>query len=167
MELIRPSEQYQKSYISYIEELENEERYPFTLDLEFKDFARFLDQLHDFSLGKNLPKNAVQNTTLWLIDNAQIVGVTNLRHHLNEEIEHIGGHIGLSIRPSSRGKGLGSTLMHLSMEQLILMGARKIHIHCYKTNLSSAKIIMNNGGILDSEIRENENIVQRYVKIIA
>ena len=143
MELIHPSEKYHESYISYIKELENEERYPFTLDLEFEDFSTLVSQLQDFSIGKNLPKNTVQNTTLWLIENAQIVGVTNLRHHLNEKIKHTGGHIGLSIRPSSRGKGIGNTLMHLSIEQLTLMGVNEIHIHCYKTNPSSAKIIMN------------------------
>jgi len=167
MQLINPSDKYSKSYISYIKELGNEERYPFTLDLDFKDFPSYLKQLRDFSDGKNLPKHAVQNTTYWLLDNAQIVGVTNIRHRLNEHIEHCGGHIGLSIRPAFRGKGLGSVLMRLSIEKLTLMGVNKIHIHCHKTNLSSAKIIMNNGGILDSEISENKEVIQRYIKTVS
>jgi len=166
MELVEPAEKYYESYISYIKELGNEERYPFTLDLEFKDFSTYLGQLHDFSIGKNLPTNAVQNTTLWLVEDSHIVGVTNLRHHLNERIRHCGGHIGLSIRPSSRSKGVGSTLMQLSIEQLLVMGVKEIHIHCHKTNVSSAKIILNNGGILDSEITESNEIVQRYIKTV-
>ncbi len=164
MKLVSPSTIYQASYISYIKELGNEERYPFTLDLTFNNFQTLLKQLNDYSFGKNLPTGTVQNTTLWLVDNIEIVGVTNLRHYLNEAITHCGGHIGLSIRPSKRGNGFGNRLMRLSIDYLNKLGVSQIHIHCYKDNLGSAKAILNCGAILDSEITDNNHTVQRYIK---
>lgn len=167
MKLVSTSLTYQESYISYIKELGNEERYPFTLDLEYNNFQQLLKQLDDFSSGINLPNGTVQNSTLWLVDGAEIVGVTNLRHHLNEEITHCGGHIGLSIRPSRRGNELGNLLMQLSIQHLSKLGVKEIHIHCYKDNEASAKTIIHCGGVLDSEIQDNNHSVQRYIKTIA
>ena len=166
MKLVTPSITYQESYLSYIKELGDEERYPFTLDIEFNNFTTLLKQLDDFASGKNLPEGAVQNSTLWLVDNNEIVGVTNLRHYLNEAITHCGGHIGLSIRPSRRGNGLGNQLMQLSIDHLKMLGVHHIHIHCYKDNEASANAILHCGGILDSEIEDNNHIVQRYIKTI-
>lgn len=163
MELVLPSDKYHQSYMSYIEELGNEERYPFTLDLDFNNFEELITQLNNFSLGKNLPPGAVPNTTFWLVDDNEIIGVTNLRHYLNKRIKHCGGHIGLGIRPSVRGKGLGKLLMQLSIEHLFNLGVKPIHIHCYKNNTSSAKAIKSNGGILSSEFTENNQVIQRYL----
>lgn len=163
MRLVEPSERYYLSYLDYIRELGDEERYPFTLDLEFEDCNQLLTQLNDFSSGVNLPADKVPNTTLWLVDGGKIVGVTNVRHFLNENIEFCGGHIGLGIRPSCRGRGLGNYLMQLSIEYLVKMGSQKIHIHCYKENESSARTIINNGGVLVSEFVDNQKVIQRYL----
>jgi len=164
MNLVTPSTTYQESYLSYIKELGNEERYPFTLDLEFEDFTTLLNRLEDYSFGRNLPEGTVQNTTLWLVDVNEIVGVTNVRHYLNEVITHCGGHIGLSIRPSQRGNGLGNLLIQLSIDHLKKLGVHHIHIHCYKGNEASSNAILHCGGKLDSEIEVDNHIVQRYIK---
>lgn len=42
MKLIKPSIKYQASYLSYIEELGDEERYPFPLDFDHRDFPAML-----------------------------------------------------------------------------------------------------------------------------
>ncbi len=163
MKLVKPSKKYQTSYLGYIKELGDEERYPFPLDFAYDDFDALLEKLENFALGKKMPTGYVASTTLWLVENEEILGVTNLRHKLNKQIMFCGGHIGLSIRPSQRGKSLGNKLMNLSIKKLHCMGVNQIHIHCYKSNLKSAKIIMNNGGVLDSEINDKEKIVQRYI----
>ena len=163
MKLVLPSEKYYQSYLAYIQELGDEERFPFTLDLPFKDCKELLTRLDAFSLGKSLPEGSVANTTLWLVEGDEITGITNVRHYLNARIEHCGGHIGLGIRPSFRGKGLGNTLMQLSIEYLLKLGVNPIHIHCYKDNTSSAKTILNNGGLLASEFADNQRVIQRYL----
>ena len=162
MELVAPSEKYQQSYNSYIKELGGEQRYPFTMGLEHQNFEHLLIQLNDFSLGNNLPSGVVQNSTFWLVEQSELIGVTNVRHHLNPRIEYCGGHIGLGIRPSFRGKGLGNLLMKLSIKQLVNLDVNPIHVHCYKNNTASAKAIQNNGGIINSEITESNEVIQRY-----
>lgn len=163
MKLVIPSSELKQSYCDYINELGDEERYPFTLDLPFENFDAWLSQVNDFSQGKNLLENSVTNSTLWLVENHEIIGVTNVRHYLNTQIEHCGGHIGLSIKPSKRGKGFGKVLMAKSIEYLRSLGVLDIHIHCYKSNPASAQSIMANGGKLDSEIIEYGQVIQRFI----
>lgn len=163
MKLVSPSLEFETSYRSYIKELEGEERYPFTLDIEYSDFATLLTLLSDYDRGANLPENAVPNSTLWLVSDGEIVGVTNIRHFLNEKIRHCGGHIGLSVRPSARGKGVGNELMRLSIDFLKAKGIRQIHVHCYKNNRASSKAILSNGGVLSSEFVLGEETVSRYI----
>jgi predicted acetyltransferase len=163
MELIQPSEKYRNTYLEYIEELGDEERYPFPMDFDCSDFKKMLEKIGEFADGVNLPSGYVQSSTYWLIDSGELIGVTNIRHLLNKEIEHCGGHIGLGVRPSYRAKGYGSKLMKLSIEKLQDLGVNTIHIHCYKDNTASSKAIISNGGLLESELPLDNKIVQRYL----
>lgn len=163
MGLILPSKKYKHSYLKYIEELGDEERYPFPMDFDCSDFQKVLEKINDFAEGVNLPPGYVQSSTYWLVDSGELIGVTNVRHRLNKEIEHCGGHIGLGIRPTYRGKGYGNRLMKLSIEKLNELGVSAIHIHCYKGNVASAKSIVSNGGTLESELPLEDKIVQRYL----
>ena len=74
--LITPTVLYEASYKEYIKELGNEERYPYPLDLDHSNFASFVNLLNGYSKGVNLPENLVPNTTFWLIENSEIVGVS-------------------------------------------------------------------------------------------
>ncbi|MCY7294879.1 GNAT family N-acetyltransferase [Alteromonas sp. a30] len=163
MDLILPSIDYKNSYIEYIEELGAEERYPFPMDFDCSDFDALLEKIDNFANGVNIPPGYVPSTTLWLVESGELIGVTNVRHYLSPEIEHCGGHIGLGIRPSYRGKGLGSKLMNLSIKKLNAMGVNSVHIHCYKENIASANAIISNGGVLVSELSIDNKTVQRYV----
>ena len=163
MKLVAPSKDFQESYLAYIAELDDEERYPFPLDFEYEDFASLLKKLDNYAIGSNIPKNMVPSSTFWLVQNNKIIGVTNLRHYLNKEIEYCGGHIGLGIRPSFRGKGIGNLLMAESIKKLNSRGVNDVHIHCYKDNLASAAMILVNGGKLMSEFSEQNKVIQRYI----
>lgn len=162
---IEPILELESSYRDYIRELGNEERYPFPLDFDYSDFPSLLACLADFDAGRNLPAGYVASSTYWLVEAGEILGVSNLRHTLNEEIHRCGGHIGLGIRPSQRSRGLGAELMSLTIQEARKRGIDEVHIHCYKSNLASAKIIEANGGVLHSEIEEGAlgNVIQRFV----
>ena len=164
MRLVNPSKKYQESYDRYIKELGSEERYPFPLDFDYSDFSAYLSKVDDFSKGNKLPEGFVQSSTLWLILNDEIVGVTNLRHRLNASIERCGGHIGLSIKPSERGKNVGRELMAMSIDFLSnKLGVKTIHIHCHKNNVISTNTIKSCGGILHSEVEDNGHAIERYI----
>lgn len=161
--LVLPTADYEQSYGEYIAELGDEERYPFPLDFEHHDFAALLKRLSEFANGVNIPDGFVPSSTYWLVEGGEIIGVSNLRHYLNERIKQCGGHIGLGIRPSYRSKGLGNALMTLTIQEARRRGIGEIHIHCHKHNEASARMIISNGGVLESEIEESSEIVQRYV----
>lgn len=163
VKLVSPDARYEQSYRSYIEELGDEERYPFPLDFEHGDFGELLLKLQRFEQGIDIPDGFVPSTTYWLVENDELLGVSNLRHHLNERIRRAGGHIGLGIRPSRWGEGLGNILLKLTLERAFARGLDPVHIHCHKANLASVRMIVANGGTLDSEIREAGDVVQRYL----
>jgi len=163
MHLVSPSIIFKDSYHRYITELGTEERYPFTLDLPYDNFEALLKRLEQFELGENLPEGSVKSSTYWLIEQQEIIGVTNIRHYLNERIMHCGGHIGLGVKPSYRSKGIGRLLMQESINMLTKKGVNPIHIHCYKDNLASVNTIVKNNGKLISEITEQGKIIQRYI----
>ena len=163
--LIYPTAEYEESYRAYISELGDEERYPFPLDFDHNEFPALLHRLDNLAKGINIPDGFVPSSTFWLVDDGEIVGVSNLRHYLNDTIRHSGGHIGLGVRPAFRGRGLGNTLLALTIEEARMRGIGDIHIHCYKDNQASARMIVSNGGSLNSEIEDGDSkqIIQRYV----
>lgn len=163
--LILPNSEYEHSYREYIAELGNEERYPFQLDLDCHDFDALLQRLGQFSEGIDVPPGFVASSTYWLVDGPALVGVSSLRHTLNERIRECGGHIGMSIRPSHRGRGLGTKLLSLTLDRARGIGIGEVHIHCHKSNEASGRMIVRNGGVLHSEIAVGDPvaIVQRYV----
>ena len=163
LKLDLPNPKFESSYRDYIDELGDEERYPFPLDFDHTDFLGMLDRIEGFRSGETVPVGMVSSSTFWLIDNNEILGCTNIRHTLNEQIEHAGGHIGLSIRPSYRGKGLGKILLNMSLNNARELGINEVHIHCHSTNSSSKAMIESCGGVLDSTVKVGDEEISRYL----
>jgi predicted acetyltransferase len=105
----------------------------------------------------------VPSTLYFLIDeNKRIYGALHIRHELNEYLLNYGGHIGYGIRLSERKKGYATKMLSLSLPTIKKLGIKKALITCDKTNIASAKTIINNGGVLENEVMEDEKITQRY-----
>jgi len=160
--LVKPHLRFKESYNNYINELADEERYPLTMDFDHTNFDSFLNKLKEYENGESLQEGHVANITYWLVEGSEIIGVSNLRPKLNEQIQYCGGHIGLGIRPSKRRNDFGSKLLELTIQEAWKLGLTELHIHCYKSNLASAKTIQANNGRLHSEITQDQ-VVQRYV----
>ena len=159
-----PEARFERSYNEYINELGSEVRHPFPLDFDHHDFPALLARIERCRQGIGLAPEFVASTTFWLVDGNDLVGVSNLRHCLNEWLQDYGGHIGLGVRPSRRNQGLGSHLLRLTIQQARSRGIDTVHVHCYRSNPASAKVIMRNGGALASEGRHGQasEIIQRY-----
>lgn len=168
MRLIAPHIGLEKSYNDYIAELGDEERYPYPMDLPHCDFEGLVTLLTDFADGKRLFSDMVANSTFWLVEHNEIIAVSHLRHELNDALRHMGGHIGLGVRPSYRGKGVSKKLLELTMEEAKKRDIHTLHIHCYKNNLASVNMIKSCGGLFDTELLSDEKdaesaIVQKYI----
>lgn len=163
LSLVKPAAEHQQTYFSYITELGDENRIPFPLDFDHSDFNVWLERVDGISKGIGVPEGYVPSTTFFLMDGDELIGMSNLRHYLSDLIREHGGHIGLGVRPSQRGRGIGNQLMALTIAEARKRGINEIHIHCLKDNLASANTIRRNGGILESEGEIDGESLQRYV----
>jgi len=165
--LVEPCKELEDSYRRFIEEITSrrERPVPFTLGFEFERFDDLLKRLKDNSMGIGVPKGFVPNSSFWLVvDDSEIVGVSNLRHELTPALRVEGGHIGYSVRPSVRGKGFGSEILRQTLSRAKSLGLTRVLLTCGKGNVASAKVILANGGVLDSEAfyPPRNEILQKY-----
>lgn len=162
-----PDIKFKDSYISLVNEFRqnNEELIPFPLKFNYENFPLLVEKLLQASSGLGVPEGFIENSTYWLINDCeQVVGVSNLRHRLNDKLRIHGGHIGYGIRPSMRSQGFGSSILKLTLDKARQMGITRALITCRADNVASATVIKNNGGVFDSEdyVKEYSEMLQRY-----
>ena len=162
--LIEPGERWEAAYRDFLADFARAgERKDDKLD-PHDDFHAHLARLRDNARGDNLPEGFVASQTYWLVVGARIVGASGLRFELTEALLDFGGHIGYSVRPSERRKGHATRMLALVLEKARRRGLTRVLITCDKTNTASARVIQNNGGVLDSESYSprSERLTQRY-----
>ena len=59
-------------------------------------------------------------------------------------------------------RGMEPKILALGLSQAKDLGIRKVLITCNKSNISSAKVILKNSGMLENEVVEEGEIIQRY-----
>ncbi|MCM8543122.1 MAG: GNAT family N-acetyltransferase [Lentisphaeraceae bacterium] len=165
--LEKPNDKWKYSYLSLVEEFKfnNEDLIPWVIGLPFDDFSDHIEQLDHASKGIGLKTWQVPHATFWLVVNDKVVGVSNLRLKLNEKLRHDGGNIGYGIRPSLRRKGFATILLKKTLKKAKDHGIEKCLVMCDKDNIASAKTILNNGGLFDSDYlcKESGKVVNRYL----
>ena len=126
----------------------------------FEDwYAAWKDNLSEATVRAGL----VPNTTFLAIDeNDNLLGMIDIRHKLNDHLLNFGGHIGYSVTKSKRQKGVATKMLSLALDECIKLGISKVLITCHKENIASAKTIINNNGIFENEILEDNRTIQRY-----
>ena len=88
----------------------------------------------------------------------QAVGFLNLRLRLNDYLLQEGGHIGYSIRPSARGKGLAKEQLRQGLQVAKSKNIKRVLVTCDSDNAASRGVILANGGALE-DIRSGK---ERY-----
>lgn len=140
-----------------------EEVVPMSVKMAYYDYDKWLKHTAYFEKKETCPPDFVPAHTYFLfIGTDRIIGAINIRHYLNDHLLKYGGHIGYGIRPSERGKGYGTLMLKMALPIAKELGIKKALITCDKNNTASAKVIMNNGGVLENEVMENGKITQRY-----
>ncbi|QKE85684.1 GNAT family N-acetyltransferase [Arthrobacter sp. NEB 688] len=100
-------------------------------------------------------------TFLWVVDDArpdEHLGSLAIRHRLTPFLIEIGGHIGYSVRPSARGRGIATEALRLSLPFCRDLGLDEVLVTCSEENLASARVIEASGGVLE-DVR---HLMRRY-----
>lgn len=164
MFLVRPNARYKASFIEGLKEFHRESRnlrYDVSeLELDFETFVKSIREREKLEEANGL----VPESVFWLIDDGEYIGRISVRHRLNEYLYSFGGHIGYEIRPARRKQGFGRNILRLGLLEAKNMGLDKVLLICSRGNIGSVKIIEANGGILENEIRsENDgSMIRRY-----
>ena len=122
------------------------------------DFKEWILKVERFKDRESVPAH-LEPQTLYLAKDSSsgmIVGAITIRHSLNENLLRRGGHIGYGIRSTLRRKGYGSEMLRQALDKCKSMGICKVLITCSKNNTGSSKVIQNNGGVLESEMWDQE-----------
>ena len=128
---------------------------------DYRDFDYYLENLEI----KQEQDGRVPDSTYFCLDLDRniFVGAVNIRHYLNESLLFTGGHIGDGIRLSERRKGYATAMIRLALEKCRELGIHRVLMTCDKDNIGSAKSIVNNGGILENEVINEDGVLeQRY-----
>ena len=168
MVLIEPTTEYSRQIQSYRKEfLDSGDSMDGTGDLrKFDDPREWIDYVEKHKDPQTVPEGRVPSTQFIFVreEDSKIVGMIDIRHHLNEFLELFGGHIGYSVAPSERRKGYATQMLKEALSVCKDLGIRKVLITCIKDNEGSRRTILNNGGMYESTVYEpDENVyLERY-----
>ncbi|MCX4617713.1 GNAT family N-acetyltransferase [Streptomyces mirabilis] len=119
-------------------------------------FASWVERLRQQS-DRSLPvgEGRVHATHWWIVDGETYLGAIDLRHYLNALLLEGGGHIGYSVRPSARRRGLATWALGAVLLKAPALGLDRVLLTCDDGNVGSARTIENNGGVLE-DVRSTE-----------
>lgn len=115
--------------------------------------------------NNNLPEGKVSSNVYLAVrkEDNRIVGVIDLRHHINHPILGTwGGHIGYYVRPTERRKGYASEMLKLNLLNAKRLGLEKVLVTCGADNIGSEKTILANDGVFEKDIAVKERLMKRY-----
>ena len=167
IKLVKVSREYKEQYEDMMREWRktSEKIYPYSIRREFSCFEDAIKTFENDSKGINIGSSVPSTTYLAYDDEKDIVvGAVNIKHYLNDELSKYGGHIADGVRPSQRRNGYATEMIRQALEvcrnELKL---EKVLMVCNKNNIGSAKSIMKNGGVFESDVYTDDNeLVSRY-----
>jgi predicted acetyltransferase len=109
------------------------------------------------------PAGLVHAAYWWIVDqNDTVLGAVSLRYTLNDFLLQVAGHIGYSVRPSARGRGVAGWALG---EVLGVARRRRLDavlITCDEGNDASARVIETHGAVLEDVRHTRGGPKRRY-----
>lgn len=163
LELVFPTKEYKEKILDFKKEFNGETIHGCGGLDRIEDIDEWLLKIKD-DLTKDTPTRV--RATLFIAvrkSDQKIVGIIQIRHRLNEHLLLYGGHIGDSIRPSERRKGYTTEMIRLALNECKNLGIFKVLMVCYVDNIGSEKSIINNGGVLENIVEDEDgNKIKRF-----
>ena len=163
--LVEPNIKYQKSFENYVLSYQriNDQHYYDKYKRALENFLVYLQYLYDGSIRNNQDPTEILTSTIWFIDDNEVVGVARIRH----QTDAYGGHIGYDISPEYRNKGYGQLILEAALRKAREFGIKDIVLTCNVDNITSRKIIEKSHGVFIGIVHdeeENEVLNQFIIK---
>lgn len=164
--LVKPSRDYLEQIYEYRQKfLDNDDSMDGTSSLRrfenIEEWLQWVDKNENEETCANYFVPSSQFLTIRKSDN-RLVGMVDVRHKLNEHLLKFGGYIGYSIRKSERGKGYGKEQLRLALLEAKKLKINKVLITCNKDNFPSRNTILSANGVLENEVKDEDEVIQRY-----
>ncbi|MET9916923.1 GNAT family N-acetyltransferase [Streptomyces sp. NPDC006435] len=128
-----------------------------------EDFSAWVGRLRQQSDRSVAPEEGrVHATHWWIVEGDDYLGAIDLRHGLNDFLLDAGGHIGYSIRPSARRRGLATWALGAVLPEARALGLERVLVTCDDDNVGSARSIERNGGVLEDVRTTGAGVKRRY-----
>lgn len=114
----------------------------------------FVQMTRDNEFGKSLPPGFVPAAQLAADVDGELVGRTSIRFSFNDFLAYRGGHIGYAVCPQFRRRGYATEILRASLVIARNHGVERVLLTCDDTNIGSATVIENNGGVLEAVVED-------------
>jgi predicted acetyltransferase len=151
VQLLRPAPQLVPPYLEFLDEIaaHGERVWPARPE-PGEPLDAFVARLLRAELAPELPR--IPQTTYWATLGEVVVGHIGLRHGLDAELAEFGGHIGYTVRPSFRSRGLAKEMLRQVLRTPKARELGRLLLTCAPDNVASNRTIEANGGVLERTI---------------
>lgn len=123
----------------------------------------YLDWIERSAENRNLPAGLVPMDTFWVFAATQMAGELTIRHYLRGSLLTYGGHVGYSVRPTFRKRGVATAMLRFALQHLRSLGEAEALVTCDENNAPSARVIEKCGGVRIPDSRTKGHINRRYL----
>lgn len=166
MELVEPSVELYGSFRRCFAEMEElKERLPAGCGLASPEEADSPDVVRTLVDAAHTVQHDgwVTASNYWIISGGEVAGFINLRHALTPALLDLYGHIGYSVRPSYRRRGIAARALGEVVRRAGERGMDRVLVCCENNNEASRRVIVANGGELEDIRRDPAGpLVERY-----
>lgn len=151
MMLVEPGMEYAEEIIAYRQEMLDAGS-----DMDGCGNLRRCERAQDWVDFNLLLKNKETVPERWVVStqfayvrklDGRILGMLQVRHYLNDYLREYAGHIGYSVRPTERRKGVATAMLREALPFCKSIGLDRVMIACEPCNPGSRGTILNNGGV--------------------
>jgi len=107
----------------------------------------YLDWLERAAANRDMAPGLVPMDTFWVFCETEMAGELKIRHYLRGPLLRHGGHIGYSVQPRFRNRGIATAMLRFGLDRLRSLGEVDALITCADNNAASARVIERCGGV--------------------
>ncbi len=127
------------------------------------DLPAYLDWIERSAENRDLPAGIVPMDTFWVFAEGEMGGELTIRHYIRGSLIAFGGHVGYSVQPKFRGRGVATAMLRFALNHLASIGEVEALVTCDETNVASARVIEKCGGVRIVDGRSRGRVSRRYL----